>query len=359
MAPFAVDAAVAFRRGSARGERSQLSSMGIERDQFLQNFGDSINTSIMGQRKAFESRRRQRASPQNPENHPAFKISRAPSDPKSRWVNGTPEYSFGIGGLRKLFPAARFVHLVRDPDLVVPSMLNFDRVFGTSLAESADDAYGRWFANVRACVLAEEACGAEIVCRVFHEDLVREPAAAMQRILHFIDEPFDAVVLEPLEKRINSSKVDAAEFSKAVAESAVIAEARAFWKTLRETPTPSQPLADAAALLEEQFERRVDYVHDLDAECARIRRLHHGLQNEFDDRTKWALRLRDEVEQKDKRILELQGEVAERTKWALELREEVARQEKVIVQLRAEGARPDAEPTPGQARESAGPPSGV
>ncbi|MEO7724865.1 MAG: sulfotransferase, partial [Chthoniobacterales bacterium] len=35
MAPFAVDLAVAFRRGSARGERSQLSSMGMERDHFM------------------------------------------------------------------------------------------------------------------------------------------------------------------------------------------------------------------------------------------------------------------------------------------------------------------------------------
>lgn len=360
MAHFAVDVAVAFRRGSARGERSQLSSMGIDRDQFLQDFGTSINASIVRHREAFEDRRRQRASPENPENHPAFKISRGQSDPKSRWVNGTPEYSFGIGGLRKLFPAARFIHLVRHPDFVVPSMLNFDRVFGTKLAEKEEEGYGRWLANVRACVLAENACGAEIVCRVFHEDLVREPDAAMRRILDFIDEPFHAVCLEPLEKRINSSNVDAAESKREVAaDSAVVAEARALWKTLRETPAPNEPLADAAALLEEQFEHRVAYFHDLDAQCAQIRQAHQALQSEFGDRTKWALQLRDEIEQKDKRILQLQSEVADRTKWALDLKEEVAQQDKVIIQLQAECARKDALKTPGQPRESAEPPSGV
>ncbi len=130
-----------------------------------------------------------------------------------------------------------------------------------------------------------------------------------------------------LEKRINSSNIDAAELKREVAaDSAVIAEARAFWKTLRETPAPNEPLADAAGLLEEQFERRVAYVHDLDAQCARTRRAHQKLQKEFDDRTKWALRLREEVEQKDKRILELQKEVADRTKWALDLKEELTRQ---------------------------------
>ena len=354
MAPFAVDVAVAFRRGSARGERSQLSSMGMERDQFLREMGACINASILGHRGTFEERRRERASPQNPENHPAFKISRGQSEPKSRWVNGTPEYSSGIGGLRKLFPAARFIHLVRHPDLVVPSMLNFDRIFGSKLAEKEEEAYARWMANVRACVLAENASGAGIVCRVFHEDLVREPEAAMRRILDFIDEPFEAVCLEPLGKRINSSNVDAAELKREVAaDSKVIAEARALWKTLREIPAPNESLADAAALLEEQFERRVDYIHGLDAQCAQIRQAHQALQREFGDRTKWALRLRDEIEQKDQRILQLQSEVADRTKWALDLKEEVAQQDKVISQLQAECARKDALNPPRQRQESA------
>src|SRR5262249_22152766 len=56
MAACAVDLAVAFRRGSARGERSQLFSMGIQRDEFIQNFGVCINEFIVKQRQAFEER---------------------------------------------------------------------------------------------------------------------------------------------------------------------------------------------------------------------------------------------------------------------------------------------------------------
>ena len=40
---------------------------------------------------------------------------------------GTPEYSLHICGLLKLFPQARFVHVFRDVDAVVRSMVNFHR----------------------------------------------------------------------------------------------------------------------------------------------------------------------------------------------------------------------------------------
>lgn len=337
MVPFSVDLAVAFRRGSARGERSHLFSMGIKRDQFMQEIGSSINASIAAHREAFEDRRRKAARPDNPENHPAFRISRDQSDPKSRWVNGTPEYSFGIGGLRKLFPAAHFIHLVRHPDLVVPSMLNFDRVSGVRLAETEEGGYERWQAYVTACLMAENAYGALKVCRIFHEDMVREPDSSLGRILDFIGEPFDPVCLEPLVKRINSSKVQAAELVRErTADSPARSEAHALWKTLRENPPRSEPQPHAAALMEEQFEERVEYVHDLDARCARARQAHLKLQKEFEDRTQWGMRLHKEVEEKGKRILQLQCEVAERTQWAMRLHKEFEEKDKRILQLQDE-----------------------
>ncbi|MDQ3414986.1 MAG: sulfotransferase [Verrucomicrobiota bacterium] len=376
MAPFAVDLAVAFRRGSARGERSQLSSMGIERDQFMQEIGTCINTSIVRHREAFETRGRQGASPLNPENHPAFKISRDESDPKSRWVNGTPEYSFGIAGLGKLFPEARFIHLVRNPDLVVPSMRNFDRVARRTLAQTDEEGYASWQAHARACVLAEDALGEKIVCRAFLEDLVSAPEKSLQQIFDFIEEPFAEACLEPLQKRINSSNVAAAELQRdPEKESAVFAEAREFWKTLRATSPPKEPLPEAAALMEEQFEHRVAYAHDLDANYALTRRAHLKLQEEFHERTQWALQLKEEAEQRAKRILELQNEIAERTRWTLQLKEEVAQRDRVILQvqkelaertewalaLQAENARKDELilRSQGQTEESAPPPSDV
>jgi hypothetical protein len=315
MAPFAIDVAVAFRRGSSRGERSQFSSMEMQRDQFMQNIGACINLSILGQRRAFEDRRAQQAKLGGSDDHAAFKIARDKSDPKSRWVNGTPEYSLGINGLRKLFPAAQFIHLVRNSEPVVASMLNFDRVAGIRLVETEEEGYRYWLACVRACVTAESAYGPDTVCRIFHEDLVQEPEMSIRRILDFLGEPFASSCLEPLAKRINSSRVVAGEAKPEPAtDPDVIKEARELWKTLRQNPPPSAPLSEAAALVEEQFEHRVDYVHDLDAQYAKAQQAHQKLQREFVERTDWALHLSKENAEKSRQILELQKALSELTK---------------------------------------------
>jgi len=59
------------------------------------------------------------------------------------------------------------------------------------------------------------------------------------------------------------------------------------------------------------------------------------LQREFDERTEWALKLRDEVKAKDARIMELQREFDERTEWALKLRDEVKAKDEEIQRLLA------------------------
>src|SRR6266705_3375833 len=122
LGPFAIDAAVGYQRGSARGERGQLSANFVQREELLSLLGDSINKLILSHRKQFEDGdlRRRAGWFSLP-----FPISRSQDEPKSRWVDGTPEYSFYICGLCKLFPQARFVHLVRDVIDVVRSLLNF------------------------------------------------------------------------------------------------------------------------------------------------------------------------------------------------------------------------------------------
>ncbi len=231
-------------------------------------------------------------------------------------------------------------------------------------------------AYVRACVMAENAFGAEMVCRVFHQDFVQEPETTMQQILDFLGEPAAAACIETLQKRINSSNVAAEELKRERAtNSAKAAEAHGLWKSLRETALRAEPLAEAAAAMEEQFESRVAYIYELDAHFARTRQAHQKLQHEFDERTRWAHRLKEEGLAKDKRILELQNEFTDRTKGALTLKDEVAHRDEIIRQLQkefadrsqwareleAESARKDELilKLQGQTPASAEPPSGV
>jgi Sulfotransferase family len=337
MVPFAVDVAVAFRRGSARGERSQFSSMGICRDRLMSDLGACINQSIIGHRSAFEERARQRAGPGSAETHAAFKIARDESDPKTRWVNGTPEYSLGISGLRKLFPGARFIHLLRNCEDVVPSIVHLECLAGTKLVANEQEAYELWIQFVQACVESEKAYGPEVVCRLLYEDLVREPEKSIRRILDFIGEPFAPVCLEPLVKRINSSRVASGVIGNdAPADPAVVREARDLWNALREAPSLVVPSPEAAARLEEQFERRVDYVYKLDTHYERAQEVHKKLAEEFAERTEWALHLEQEVAQKNAQVLRLREEFAERTEWALRLDQEVAQKSAQILRLQEE-----------------------
>src|SRR5438128_12210027 len=107
MGDFAVNAAIGYQIGAARGDRSILSAMDIREDEFLAAFGRSINHLILRHRKDLERKRKEKrgAYPR------AVGVASAASEPNRRWVDGTPEYSFYICGLRKLFPDALFVHI--------------------------------------------------------------------------------------------------------------------------------------------------------------------------------------------------------------------------------------------------------
>ena len=335
MAPFAIDLAVAFRRGSVRGERSQFYSMGMECNRFMQEIGDRVNESILAHRPAFEYRRTWKRE-YNPDTHPAFTIARHKSDPKGRWVNGTPEYSLGVCGLRKLFPSARFIHIVRDCDLVAPSMLHFDHIGTSKLVETQEEGYRMWLRYVRACVTAEMAFGPQVVKRVFLQRITEQPEQALRSILEFLGEPFDPVCLEPLVKRMNSSKVASAlATERTTSTGVVISEARQYWQELQTSTVVAQQ-REATVLMEEQFEKRVDFIAGLEAEYAKAQRDHYHLHAEFGIRSEWALQLSDDVQTEAQRILELQDELEDRTKWALRLNQEVAQKDVRILELQNE-----------------------
>ena len=273
LADFAGDIAVGFKKGSRRGPRSQASAMGMSRPKLMEDIGRSLNQTILDYKAQFEELCTRAAWHDASGIHSGFKISRTPSDPKTRWADGTPEYSMGVNALRKLFPEARFIHLLRNVDDVVRSMMHFERVAGTKLIENATEGYREWLRMTRACVEAEKAYGPSVVNRLHHDELITDPEKVLRSVLAFVGETFFSACLEPLAKRINSSRVpiDAPE-SGPLADPAVVHEARELWNELRENPPPLNSSVDVASRLDEAFEQRVEYVHDLDGNIIRRRR---------------------------------------------------------------------------------------
>jgi hypothetical protein len=159
--------------------------MGVTQEAFLEAFGDAAYDLVL-EHKAQMARRVEEQREAGQGTGSEFRIMRSPDDPKTRWVDGTPEYSHHIVGIRALFPKAKFIHLVRDAPSAVLSMVNFHKVGGP-----------RWS--------RERALGSDVVQRLRYKDMIEDPESALRRCLDFLGEPYFADCVKPLETRINSS----------------------------------------------------------------------------------------------------------------------------------------------------------
>jgi hypothetical protein len=340
MGDFAIDLAVRYQIGSARGDRSVLSAMNIRCEEFFNMFGQNINALILCHRIDLERKRWDRSV--GPDAPPQEFVSLTMNQ-KTRWVDGTPEYSFHICGLRKLFPNALFIHIVRDVTSVVRSMLNFHRVDGSRLVAGEQEAYNYWFRAVSSCLLAERAYGPRVVFRLRYSDFVDTPESALRSLLNFLDEPYSAECLAPLTKRINSSNVPADfKIGDPATDAAVVERATRLCRELVETPQPSEVSLAAVKELETAFAERVQHVASADSKYCRALQIITALKNENAERERLyhAESQRLQVEQADrersyhadlqKLQMELQGLQAHITELTNRLREQLWNTRKLL-----------------------------
>jgi len=273
MGNFAINVGMAYQVGASRGDHSILSAMDIREDELLAAFGQNINDLILSHRQNLE-RKRQCRGPLAGIKGRWFQGRSAASEPKTRWADGTPEYSLFICGLRKLFPEARFVHIFRDVGAVVRSMLNFHRVAGIQLVADEEKAYKYWLRTVRACVKAEQAYGPDVVHRIRYVDLINNPEPTMRSLLDRLEEPYSPQCLEPLAERINSSNVPA-DFNAndPATDPRVIEKATRLCANINETPQADRPSREAADEMEAAFKQRVDYTASVDREYKKAREI--------------------------------------------------------------------------------------
>lgn len=269
MGDFAVNVAIAYQIGAARGDYSILSAMDIRDDELFAALGQSINHLILQHRTDLERKRETRSTELNLDAGWLKAISTA-AGPKARWVDGTPEYSLHICGLRKLFPHALFIHLLRDVRAVVRSMVHFHRVTGIHLVANEEEAYRYWIRTVSACLMAERAYGPNVVRRIRYADLINSPESTMRSLLDFLGEPYTARCLEPLTQRINSSNVpDDFIADDAATDATVVAEATRLSRDLEETAQPAEASRAAAVEMEAAFVQRTQYMTSLESQYRR------------------------------------------------------------------------------------------
>jgi len=277
---FAVNVALAYQTGAARGDHSILSAMDIRDEELFAALGQSINDLILRHRKELERKRETRRA--------ALKIdprwleaASTLTGPKERWVDGTPEYSFYVCGLRKLFPDARFVHIFRDVRMVVRSMLNFHRVTGVQLVPNEQEAYRYWLRTVGACLEAERAYGPNVVHRIRYADLLDNPESVMRSLFAFLKESYSAKCIEPLALRINSSQVPPDfNLDESGTDPAIIEAAQRLCAEIENSSQPSESSQAAADKLEDALKERVEYVAALEVEKSKLESAIHRYRAE-------------------------------------------------------------------------------
>ena len=260
MGDFAVNVAIAYRIGAARNYYSILSAMDIPDDELFAAFGRSINDLILRHRTDLEKKRY--ANRIELKLEPRWiKAASTAAGPKTRWVDGTPEYSFHIHGLRKLFPQALFIHLVRDVRAVVRSMVKFHSVTGIQLVANEEEAYRYWMRTVGACLLAERAYGPAVLRRVRYTDLIEHSEPTMRSLLDFLGEPYAERCLDPLELRINSSIVPLDfEINYAALNPTLVKEATQLSAEVERTTQPADVSPQAADEMQAAFRELVRHL---------------------------------------------------------------------------------------------------
>jgi hypothetical protein len=120
-----------------------------------------------------------------------------------RWIDSSPGHTLMATELALMFPAARFVHLVRDGRAVVNSMVNSG--FDIDWARDFERACFTWAHYVRKGI-DFEAVHPERVIRVPHGELLSDTGRVCREILEFLGEPdCESVSRFLTDGRINSS----------------------------------------------------------------------------------------------------------------------------------------------------------
>jgi len=116
--------------------------------------------------------------------------ARARARGKRRWAEKTPRHLGHVRLIRRTFPEAAILRMIRDPRDAAMSM--------TRVPFASDSLV----ANLYLCARAEAASGPAIArdprsLTVRYEDLVRQPESEARRISRFLGEPFDPRMLDP------------------------------------------------------------------------------------------------------------------------------------------------------------------
>lgn len=207
--PFLAGGGLAGYRAASRAARSFFHVYGVEIDEYMAYIGSTVDQFLktVSRRNATAvSLGRLSGTPISAHYDPRFQYFRSLFNPKERWVDGTPENANHIRLLRSLFPGARFICMVRNPEHVVKSMTRFDIAGGRP--QDFAEAAAMWSSMTRACLTGARAYGRNVFKILQYETMIAQPEATLREVFDFLGEAQFAKSAETFGKRINSSRLN-------------------------------------------------------------------------------------------------------------------------------------------------------
>jgi hypothetical protein len=245
----------AYRVGSMRGDFSQLSNAKLTLEAFMAHFGNAVDAIS---RECFERRVeqfvpnfRQRESVPASWAHGA-RLIHSPKDPKSRWVDGTPDYTFYTYELGLLFPDCQFIHILRRPDQVVNSLAHFENAGSDGRNFDMASALDVWTKHTLAARDAGVFFGQPRLLRVDNADLANDGEAVLRQCFEFLGEAYCERAVAALQAKMNSSKASdkQADTSSQMRDRRDFRAAVELYEELRDTQVPTDP--DPTSLVRRQ-----------------------------------------------------------------------------------------------------------
>jgi len=217
-----------YHLGTANGEFSNLSSMGITRAEFYKSFGKHVHLLLLENRVKYlraslkaELKKKDLLhlvdlkKLNNVEDFAEYATQddlflpvRSRQYMKKRWIDGTPENSNFVYCLNLMFPKAKFLFLIRNPIRVAHSLMNFATVGDRAENYEEEDAYNHWYHLTESCYYSLKAYGTNKVLLIQHEDLISQKEMVIKKCLLFLQEEYDENCLKPFQVVINSSQYD-------------------------------------------------------------------------------------------------------------------------------------------------------
>ncbi|HEY4126607.1 MAG TPA: sulfotransferase [Gammaproteobacteria bacterium] len=256
-----------YRLGTVNGKFSHLAQAGVSRDDFYRLVGEGMEHVVQALNPALIERTEAKKKGE-------FHRRRSSADPKRRWADATPENSHHIYALSKLFPQARFIHLLRNPDDVARSLMKFSRTSAKARDYHHDEAYRTWMRLTRAAWLGERALGRARALRVRYEDFTGQPELAFRRVMAFLGEDYSADCLKPLDSRINSSKVEEHAVQGGDSTSAAREAQQLYLKLLAAPENLEQGDPEAYQEMEQAYEERCR-----NQQAAPVERIRRGIMS--------------------------------------------------------------------------------